>query len=123
MWRSWDRPRVGSIYRLPDDLSLQRGITYTIMPDGKSLRVPAMNRLVVRSQAESHTEDEGRGIVQALQNLIAGKKPLKGQARFNRRGVMQRGLAGFPPQPAVMDPAEHMLRPVQVGGGGGGVEM
>ena len=118
MWRSWDRPRVGSIYRLPDDLSLQRGITYTIMPDGKSLRVPAMNRLVVRSQAESHTEDEGRSIVQALQNIIAGKKPLKGQARFNRHGVVQHGLAGFHPQPAVADPAEHMLRPVQIGGGG-----
>ena len=109
---------MGSIYRLPDDLSLQRGITYTIMPDGKSLRVPAMNRLVVRSQAESHTEDEGRSIVQALQNLIAGKKPLKGQARFNRHGVVQHGLAGFHPQPAVADPAEHMLRPV----GGGGLE-
>ena len=109
---------VGYFTRMLDDRSLVRGVTYTIMPDGKSLRVPAMNRLVVRSQAESHTEDEGRSIVQALQNLIAGKKPLKGQARFNRHGVVQRGLAGFHPQPAVADPAEHMLRPVQIGGGG-----
>ncbi len=117
-WRSWDRPLVGTIYRLPDDLSLQRGITYTILPDGRSLRVPAMNRLIVRSQAQSHQDDEGSDIVQALQNLIKGRAPTRGQARYNKHCVAgringpRRVLGGVAP----LDPAEGGLRPVMEGG-------
>ena len=125
-WRSWDRPRVGTIYRLPDDLSLQRGITYTILPDGRNLRVPAMNRLVVRSQAQSHDDNEGNDIVQALQDMLKGKKPVKGRARFNRHGIVHRPLHGHVPMhggPAVMDPGEQLLRPVELVGGGGLDEM
>ena len=57
-WRYADRPRSGTIYDLPDDLTLQRGITYTFLPDGKAIRVPAMNRLNVRAAAQGHQEDE-----------------------------------------------------------------
>ena len=53
IWRSADHPMPGTIYRLPDDMSLQRGITYTFLPDGRSLRVPAMNRLDVRAAAQT----------------------------------------------------------------------
>ena len=76
----------GSIYRLPDILSLQRGITYTILPDGKRLRVPAMSRLEVRAAAENHTDKEGHDMMQALQDILAGKKPVEGRARHNHRG-------------------------------------
>ncbi len=86
MWRSHDRPMPGTIFRLPDITSLQRGITYTILPDGKSIRVPAMSRLDVRANAESHQEKEGGDIMQALQDIIAGKKTVPGRAHFNRRG-------------------------------------
>ena len=87
MWRSWDRPLVGTIYRLPDIKALQRGVTFTILPDGRSMRVPAMNRLEVRAQNEAHTNDESSDIMQALQNIIKGRKPQPGEARHDGMGV------------------------------------
>jgi hypothetical protein len=80
----------GTIYRMLDDRSLQRGITYTIMPDGKSLRVPAMSKLDVRASAESHQDNEQGSIVQALSDILKGKKPVEGRARFNRKGRARR---------------------------------
>jgi len=77
---------VGTIFRLPDDRQLQRGLTFTIMPDGRSLRVPAMNRISVRAESQSHDENGGHDIVQALQNILQGKKPVAGRARHNRLG-------------------------------------
>ena len=76
----------GTIFRLPDDPSLQRGITYTILPDGRNLKVPAMSRLSVRSKANSHGNDEHADIVQALSDMLEGKKPVKGRARYNAHG-------------------------------------
>ena len=76
----------GTIFRMRDDTTLLRGITYTILPDGRSLRVPAMNRLDVRASAESHSNNEQHDIVQALKDIMQGKKPVPGRARFNRHG-------------------------------------
>ena len=86
MWRSWDKPMTGTIFRLPDDMHLQRGITYTILPDGRSVRVPSMNKLQVHASAQSHDEDDDHDMMQALQDILMGKKPTKGRASFNRRG-------------------------------------
>ena len=86
MWRSYDRPMPGSIFRLPDIISLQRGITYTILPDGRRLRVPAMTRLDVRAAAENHTDNQGHDMVQALTDILSGKKPVPGRSRINNRG-------------------------------------
>ena len=77
---------VGTIYRLPDDIQLQRGITFTILPDGQSMRVPVMHRQEVRAQNETHTQNEQHDMVQALQDILQGKKPMPGRARFNRQG-------------------------------------
>ena len=77
---------VGTIFRLPDDRFLQRGVTFTIMPDGRSLRVPAMSRLNVRADSQSHEENGDHDIVEALQNILKGKKPVAGKARHNRLG-------------------------------------
>ena len=85
-WRYSDNPRPGSIYRLPDDMSLQRGITYTYLPDGRSMRLPSMNKMMVRASAEGHQEDENQDIMSALQQIISGKRPTAGRARFNHLG-------------------------------------
>ena len=101
----------GTIFRLPDQMSLQRGITFTILPDGRSLRVPAMNRLDVRAQSQSHEEDGSHDMMQALQNILQGKKPVRGKARFNNRGrahgnrVIHRNVRG---NPLAMDPGEGL---------------
>ena len=50
---------VGTIFDLPDDMRLQRGMTFTILPDGRMLRVPAMSRIEVRAHADSHEQDGG----------------------------------------------------------------
>ena len=87
IWRSADHPMPGTIYRLPDDMSLQRGITYTFLPDGRSLRVPAMNRLDVRAAAQSHQDGEDGDIMQALQQILSGKR---GKATFDDQGRARR---------------------------------
>ncbi len=76
----------GTIFRLPDDPHLQRGITYTILPDGKSLRVPDMHRMNVRAAADSHEADQHTEIMQALTDILQGKKPVPGRARYNKHG-------------------------------------
>ena len=83
----------GTIYRLPDDMTLQRGITYTFLPDGRSIRVPAMNRLDVRAAAQSHQEGEDGDIIQALQQILSGKR---GKARFDGQGRAQGPAAPAP---------------------------
>ena len=77
---------VGTIFRLPDAVQLVRGITFTILPDGRSLRVPAMNRNQVRAQSQGHDDDQSKKIMQALQDVLSGKRPVEGRAAFDRRG-------------------------------------
>ena len=108
---------VGTIFRLPDAVQLVRGITFTILPDGRSLRVPAMNRNQVRAQSQGHDDDQSKKIMQALQDVLSGKKPVAGRAAFNRRGkAVEHGA----PQRMVREvfaPVEGAgLRPMMEGG-------
>ena len=80
----------GWVFRMRDNLALQRGVTYTILPDGKRMRVPAMHRLDVRAASQVHSANEGIDIMQALQSILKGKKTLPGQPHFNRRGQVHR---------------------------------
>ena len=89
--RSWDRPRPGTIFRLPDIPSLVRGVTFTIMPDGKHMRVPTMNRQIVKAQNQQHSDNESGDIMQALQDILKGKKPVDDRARFDNVGRVRRG--------------------------------
>ena len=86
-WRSWDRPIIGTIFRLPDITSLVRGITFTILPDGESMRVPAMNRAEVRAHANKHADGEENEVMQALHDLMHGKVPLAGRGARDAQGV------------------------------------
>ena len=58
-WRFFDTPLVGNWRHLPDDLSLQRGPTIVILPDGRRLRVPAMTKRVVQAPGDEHAAKEG----------------------------------------------------------------
>ena len=87
MWRSWDKPLVGTIFRLPDDHMLQRGVTFTILPDGRSMRVPVMNRLQVQAENQKHADDGHGDVMQALQNLIQGRKTMPGEAQRDGQGA------------------------------------
>ena len=87
MWRSWDRPIVGTIFRLPDITALVRGITFTILPDGQSMRVPAMHRAEVRAHSNRHAEGEETEIMQALHDLMHGKDPQAGRGSRDARGA------------------------------------
>ena len=80
----------GTIFRLPDQLQLQRGVTFTILPDGRRLRVPSMQRLTVRAQADSHAEDGNKDMMQALQDILSGKKPVEGRAKIDGQGRARR---------------------------------
>ena len=91
-WRSWDRPIVGTIFRLPDIPSLQRGVTFTILPDGSRMRVPVMNRMDVRAHSEKHANGEEDQIMKALHNLMHGKKPMSHIAH-GRQGVEHQRFA------------------------------
>ena len=139
MERSWDRPRTGTIYRLPDDpsrvlgrprpgsLYIQpqrehvRGVTFTIMPDGKQQRVPVMNRQVIKAQNQQHAESESKDIVQALQDILKGRKPVDDRARFDHAGRVRRHAGRVPREHMQMRPDAGMgrggLRPVPGLGG------
>ena len=110
----------GTIFRLPDDMQLQRGITFTILPDGRSLRVPAMSRMQVRAESQSHEQDQGKGMMEALQDILKGRKPVPGRLRHNRRGRLHQFGAAFDMggnrDPYLLDPHEG-LRPVAGGQG------
>ena len=90
---------TGTIFRLPDDMQLQRGITFTILPDGRSLRVPSMNRLQVRADSQSHEEDGDHDAIQALTDMLRGKKPVPGRARHGNRVEGHRGGIRAAPVP------------------------
>ena len=112
-WRYADTPRTGTIFRLPDDVRLQRGITYTYLPDGRSMRLPSMNRLLVRASAASHQESENHDIVQALQKIIQGKRPTAGSSRFDHMGrahVPGMGRREGNAQPRRGPPARNQVR-------------
>ena len=112
----------GTIFRLPDDLTLQRGITYTFLPDGRRIRVPAMNRMQVRAESNSHQEGEDDDIMGALQRMLSGKKGKQfKRKRHGRRVGPARGAGGLKAGgPARFDPGgadpvgQGGLRPVQV---------
>ena len=121
-WRFFDSPLVGSWRHLPDDLSLQRGPTIVILPDGRRIRVPAMTKRLVQAPGDAHDAKDGDDIVKTLQAMLQGKKApatQAAQAAAAQRRMhivphhMQRGGAGHVAPPRV----EDMPRPV-VGGGG-----
>lgn len=90
---------IGTIFRLPDEKTLQRGFTFTILPDGRSLRVPSMSKLEVRALSQSHEQDGDHDMMQALQDILQGKKPVDGRARMNRAGQAHGNRAGPGPIP------------------------
>ena len=118
MWRFYDRPMPGSIYRLPDDRTLQRGITYTFLPDGKAIRVPAMNRMQVRAESQGHQEGEDDDIMQTLTKLLSGKKDPKQYRNRRPHGQRQPGQRAPRGGMARDDPGEPDhgagLRPLNV---------
>ena len=74
-WRFFDQPLRGWVYRTPDDLSLQRGITFTILPDGRRLRVPRMQK-VYRDNTENDVHDDqyGADMARLLADMLGGRK-------------------------------------------------
>ena len=108
----------GSIYRLPDDRTLQRGITYTFLPDGKAIRVPAMNRMQVRAESQGHQEGEDDDIMQTLTKLLSGKKDPKQYRNRRPHGQRQPGQRAPRGGMARDDPGEPDhgagLRPLNV---------
>ena len=112
-WRFYDHPLRGSIFRTPDDMRLQRGITYTILPDGQSLRVPRMAKVYRDgAAAEGHNEGEGGDIMKALHDMLMGKIKGASGASFDRRGRVRgrRGARIWGKKPAARgDPVRYEM--------------
>ena len=73
-WRYCDHPRPGSIYTLPDVPELVRGPTLVLLPSGKEIRVPRMERNVVASKAETHDYKDGASKLQDLLKMLSAKQ-------------------------------------------------
>jgi len=59
---------------MPDDLSLQRGPTIVLLPDGRRIRVPAMSKRNVQAPGDHHSAKDGADVLARLQALLQGKK-------------------------------------------------
>ena len=78
-WRYTDYPRLGSIYRLPDDHRLQRGPTIVRLPGGREMRVPATWPRSVKAPGQVH--DTKNAQVQ-IQNLIEKARDVHATGHF-----------------------------------------
>ena len=89
-WRYMDYPRVGSIYRLPDDHRLQRGPTLVRLPGGGEMKVAASHPRNVQSNGQVHDTKSAQLQMQQLLALLSGKPtgtglaPGVSQAPFGR---------------------------------------
>ena len=92
-WRFTDRPLKGHWRYLPDDLSLQRGPTIVILPDGRRLRVPAMSKRSVHAPGNKHDGEDGDNMLKSLQALLSGKRDPRTQPGFQAQGRQRRGAA------------------------------
>jgi hypothetical protein len=73
-YRFTNYDRKGTILRLPDDRRLVRGHTYTILPNGRMVKVPAALKQKVSAPAEVHDQEEGAEIMDVLKALMEGRK-------------------------------------------------
>jgi hypothetical protein len=88
-YRFTNYDRKGAIWRLPDDRRLVRGYTYTILPDGRNVRVPTAQKQSVSAPSEAHDQKHGSEVMEMLQALMKGQKLPNDQNRqmmnFDRR--------------------------------------
>ena len=101
-WRYLCRPMKGTIFDLPDNKNLVRGITYTILPDGKHMRVPARHRRMIRAPNTTHARQENLDIMQAMSDMVKNIKPKHDRGQRAPMGGMGRG--GLIPVPGVVGP-------------------
>jgi len=73
-YRFTNYDRKGAIWRLPDDERLQRGYTYTILPDGRMVKVPASLKQKVHAPSQVHEQKHGSEMVELLKSLMEGRK-------------------------------------------------
>ena len=81
-YRYCDHPRPGSIYRLPDIPQLVRGPTLVMLPSGKEIKVPRMERRGVSAPADVHSASEGTNKLQELLKHVMGKQGSSAPAGF-----------------------------------------
>ena len=72
-YRYTDYPMPGSIYRLPDDMRLQRGPTLVRLPGGREVRVPANERRSVSTMTQQHDMNSAQSRMQMMMALLRGK--------------------------------------------------
>ena len=81
-YRYCDHPRPGSIYRLLDIPELVRGPTLVLLPSGKEIQVPRMERRDVVAPAEIHSQLQGNAKLQDLLKMLTAKQGPSAPAGF-----------------------------------------
>lgn len=104
-WRFYDQPMRGWVYRTPDDVSLQRGITFTILPDGRRLRVPRMQKIYRdNTDNDEHDDEYGSAMMKMLADIIGGgKSSSNNRKRGPQIGPHRQG------KDSKGDPARHQI--------------
>ena len=73
--RYTDYPMPGSIYRLPDDMRLQRGPTLVRLPGGREVRVPANERRNIATASQQHDTNSAQARMQMMMALLNSVSP------------------------------------------------
>ena len=120
-WRFHDYPLKGHWRYLPDDLSLQRGATIVLLPDGRRIRVPAMSKQNVVAPGDTHNAKDGEDMLKSLQALLSGKKQSTKPKAAEGFEMQRRAPVRINPGrggPGRVAAAERQEMPRQVVGGG-----
>ena len=94
-YRYTDYPRPGSIYRLPDDMRLQRGPTLVRLPGGREVRVPATERRSLATASQGHDMNTAQSKMAMMMAILSGKSGLRPRVG-NTHPLHDRRLGGTP---------------------------
>ena len=95
--RYTDYPMPGSIFRLPDDMRLQRGPTLVRLPGGREVRVPATERRSVATPSQQHDMNSAQARMQMMMAILAGKPSHPGPPPGWKHGPAARPEVGRHP--------------------------
>ena len=82
----------GSIFRLLDDVRMERGLIYTASLQGTDTRIQELNGLADATAQQSRLADKSDVCINILESYIRALRSVSNEARWKRNGTELRGI-------------------------------